>query len=242
MSYWYHQTTKQYIIAVSKLFSNIHVKRKDAEGTELKDVKVPLMYATKRKLTNQLQHNLEADGVSVIYPAMAFYITSLEMSPQRKLSTSNEIVVDENRYVYEAVPYDYNFEVTIQTKYQDDFWQIVEQVLYYFKPDISLDIIELPELGITRDVLITLEGFDIETPEELDADAESSRYFEATLSLNLQGAIYPPVKDNVFIYDVIANVRDNHDHVPDGDDDKFFTAIESWDETSEEFSSEIIEY
>jgi hypothetical protein len=229
VSYWYHQTSKQYIIAIANLFSGIHVKRKESDGTEIKDIKVPLMYGTKRKMAHALQHNEHADSVGFIYPAMSFYITSLQYNGRRKLNTVNEIKVDDTHHTFEAVPYDYNFEVTVKTKYQNDLWQILEQILYYFKPDVSLDIIEAPNLNITRDVLIKMENLSIQTDEDLEATAESSRSFDATFDLLLQGAIYPPVKEDVIITDVHINTRDMKDLIPDGNEDKFFEAQSTWD-------------
>jgi len=228
MSYWYHKTSRQYIIAIANLFSDIHVKREDGNGNEIKDIKVPLMYGTKRKMAMSLQRNENAENASFIYPAMSFNIVDLEYNGQRKLNTVNEIKVDDTHHTFEAVPYDYNFEVTVKTKYQNDLWQIVEQILYYFKPDVSLDIKEATDLNITRDVLIKLENMSIMT-DELDDSAESSRSFEATFNLVLHGAIYPPIKDDVIILDVHANVRNMEDLIPNGNEDKFFEAVSTWD-------------
>ncbi len=106
MSYWYHKTSRQYIIAIANLFSDLHVKRLDESGDEIKDIKVPVMYGTKRKLAMALQHNEQSDSASFIYPAMSFYITDLVYNGLRKLSTLNEIKVDDDHHTFEAIPYD----------------------------------------------------------------------------------------------------------------------------------------
>ena len=51
MNHFYHKITRTYIIAFSKLFSAIHIKRFDGDDTEIKDIKVPLVYASKSKLS-----------------------------------------------------------------------------------------------------------------------------------------------------------------------------------------------
>ena len=189
MAHFYNNITKTYIVAFSKLFSDIHVKRINSVDVEIKDLKVPLIYASKNKLSYMLQRNTESSDAALVLPAIGFIIEGMEFDPQRKMNSLNQITVEEGQSIYEGMPWNYNFSLTIKTKYQDDYWQIIEQVLYYFKPDVSLDVKELPHTDYVRDVQVTLVGVSLNN--ELEMDQESSRSFEANLDFVLKGFIYP---------------------------------------------------
>ena len=207
MAYFYNQSTRTYIVAFSKLLSNIHVKRIDSADQEIKDLKVPLVYASKNKLSYMLQRNPDSDAASLVLPAIGFVIGGLQFDPQRKMSSLNQITVEPERSIYEGMPWNYSFQVTIKTKYQDDFWQILEQILYYFKPDVTLDVKELAYADYVRDVQVTLLGADLNN--ELEMDQESQRSFEANLDFVLKGYIYPSAMDDHLIEHVDVDFINN---------------------------------
>jgi hypothetical protein len=189
--YFYNGTTKTYIVAFAKIFSDIHVHRVDAQDAVVKDIKVPLVYASKNKISYELQKVTETGAASIVLPIIGFNIEGMAFSPQRKLNSLNSLCVDTDRSMYEGVPYDYTMIVNIRTKYQDDLYQILEQVLYYFKPDIALDVKELSHPLFARDVQVTLNGISFENEIEMDQAEESQREFVASLDLVLKGYVYP---------------------------------------------------
>ena len=205
MAHWYHGITKVYIIAFSKLFSDIHIHRVNAADATIKDIKVPLVYASKNKLSYVLQQNPETASASIVLPVIGFNIEGLAFNPQRKLNSLNQLQVDDGKSMYEGLPYDYQMSVSIRTKYQDDLWQILEQALYYFKPDVSLDVKELTYTGFARDVMVTLNGVNFNNELELNQAEESSRHFEADLDLTLKGYIYPSETDDKIIEHIDVN-------------------------------------
>jgi hypothetical protein len=209
MAYFYNATTKVYIVAFSKLFSDIHVHRVDPADQVVKDIKVPLVYASKNKISYELQKNPDASAASVVLPVIGFNIEGLTYSPQRKLNSLNQLNVDDGKSMYEGVPFDYQFAVNIRTKYQDDLWQILEQVLYYFKPDVSLDVKELAHPDFARDVQVTLNAVSFENELELSQAEESQRNFIANLDCTLKGYVYPSASDDVIIEHVTVNLFDN---------------------------------
>jgi hypothetical protein len=209
--YFYNATTKVYIIAFSKLFSGLHVKRYDSDDNETKDIKVPLVYATKNKISYELQKNPDSSTASIVLPVIGFNIDGLSFAPQRKLSSLNSMTVDTEQSMYEGVPYDYQFTVNIRTKYQDDLWQILEQVLYLFKPDISLDVKELSYPDYSRDVQVVLNSTSFENELELTQEPESQRGFIATLDLTLKGFVYPSVMNDTLIEHIDVNLNNELD-------------------------------
>jgi hypothetical protein len=209
MAHWYHSGTKTYIVAFAKIFSDIHIKRIDAGDVEVKDIKVPLVYASKNKLSYQLAQNADTSSTSIVLPVIGFNIESLEFDPVRKLNSLNSRTVGQDQSIYEGIPYNYNFSVNIKSKYQDDLWQMLEQILYYFKPDTFLDVKELPFADYVRDVKVILESTDLNMENEYDQD--SSREVGATLNFILQGFIYPPTTADTVIHHVDVNFINNLD-------------------------------
>jgi hypothetical protein len=207
MPYFYNGTTKVYIIAFAKLFSDIHVHRLDGADQVVKDIKVPLLYASKNKISYALQGNENSSTAAIVLPVIGFNIEGLVFSPQRKLNSLNNMIVDDGKSMYEGVPFDYNFTVNIRTKYQDDMWQILEQVLYYFKPDVSLDVKELSHPDFARDVQVTLNGVSFENELELSQAEESQRDFIASLDLVLKGYVYPSESTDTIIEHIDVNLE-----------------------------------
>ena len=205
MAHWYNSTTKTYIIAVSKIFSDLHIKRFDDSNVEVKDIKVPLVYASKNKLSYILQKASNSDSISTVLPIIGFNIESLEYDPNRKMNSLNEIRLTEDEYILEGVPYNYNFSVNIKTKYQDDMWQILEQLLYYFKPAVTLNVKEFPNTN--RDLIIKLTSTDLNFENNYDQD--TSRELTTSLQLELKGFVYPSSSLDKPIYNIDVNFINN---------------------------------
>jgi hypothetical protein len=209
MNHWYNAAAKTYIISFARLFSNIHVKRIDSLGAEVKDIKVPLVYASKSKLSYLLQNT--EDAVSLVLPIMGFGIEAIEYDSERKNNSLNEIRIDDSTYIFEGVPYNFNFTVTVKTKYQDDMWQIIEQFLYYFKPGTSMNVKELPFSTADRDVNVVMLAHNLNF--ENDYGQEESRELEASFNFVLKGMIYPPaLTDGAIIEHVDSNFINKLDY------------------------------
>ncbi len=224
MTYFYNSSTKTYIVAFSKLFSDIHVKRFNSAEVEQKDIKVPLIYASKRKLSYLLQQNPRTTGASFVLPVISFVIEGLDFNSERKMNNLNEHQVSSTESIYAGQPWDYNFELTVRTKYQDDYWQILEQILYLMKPEVSLDVKELKDFPTwVRDTMVTLESVSLENDLELSQEEDSVRDFRASLSFKLKGFIYPASTEDTRIEHIDVNFIDyldneivniSHDWIP----------------------------
>ena len=206
MAYLYNRSTAIYIVAFSRLFSDIHVKRYDSLGTEVKDIKVPLVYASKRKMSYMMQQNPDAKSAGLVLPAIGFNIDGITFSAERKMNSLNELQVSPTNSLFEGIPYDYNIELTVRTKYQDDYWQIIEQILYLFKPELSLSVKELDYSDFNRDVMVTLESVSLEDDLEMDQSEESIRSFRAGFGFKLKGYIYPASTPDSIIEHVDVNM------------------------------------
>jgi hypothetical protein len=109
-------------------------------------------------------------------------------------------------YLKEGHPWDFVFDLYILCKNGDDLMQIIEQIAAFFHPTFSLNVIEIPEFGIIRDVNINLNDFSM--AKETDMGEEDHRIMSAEGNFTLHGMIYPPIDDQGFIQLVNTNFYD----------------------------------
>jgi hypothetical protein len=207
--HWYFNTIKTYIIAISHIFSDIHVNRLDTNGIVVKDIQVPMTYAGKTKLFYKLQRDSEVDKkINTILPRISFLFDSMKRDSTRSTTYSNTLTITSDGmtedFQYNPIPYDFNFSATIWSKYTDDILQIIEQLCSFFDPDFTVTVHEIPALNITKDISIILNDINVQTENEFDDD---DRLLTADLDLTLKGYIYKPITNESVIKHIIVNMK-----------------------------------
>jgi hypothetical protein len=209
MEYFYHNMIKKYLLAVTYIFKDIHVKKYDSDRLLQKDFRVPITYAPKTKLIAYLNNTQseEVAGIAQLVPRIGINDLAPEYAGQRKRQdalyyTSNDKVYD----MPEGVPYDIPYEVSIITRSKDDMNQILEQVLTIFTPDVVVSVNEIPELDLTSDISILLETVAYENVNEF-AEEDYGRELVATISLRLRGSFYPRISDAGLIEAIKINMK-----------------------------------
>ena len=95
--------------------------------------------------------------------------------------------------VYNPVPYNFDFTLSVMVKNSDDGTQILEQILPYFTPEYHVTMNEMSALGIKRDIPIIFTG--LSTEDSYEGDFISRRALIHTLSFVVQGFLYGPTSD-----------------------------------------------
>lgn len=184
---------------MGNLFSNIYVSRGDAYR------KVPITVSSKEQFVASLNsQELNGDNsvanVATLLPRIGLDMVSCTYDATRKTNIANRKLTRDytgdrpkSNKLFNPVPYDFEFEVSVYTRHQDDAYQIIEQVLPYFQPQFNTMIKELDENEVVvdeRDIPIILESAVPETTFE--GSAGEMRHIEWTLNLRLKGWLYPP--------------------------------------------------
>jgi hypothetical protein len=210
--HFYHQHIRKAIIAFGTIFNQMAIKRKDVNGASVQSLRIPLAYSPKQKFLARIASVPGNDpaATAITLPRMGFEITGLQYNPNRKLSlVTRNIAVGEGdnanqlRSQYTSTPYDMEISLFIMTKNQDDGLQIVEQILPFFNPDFNVTIKDIPEMGITRDLQITLNSINYEDNYEGDYNQRTSIMWTLTFTLSLN--FYGPVDLQGIIRTAIAN-------------------------------------
>ena len=140
---------------------------------------------------------------------MSFEFTSITYDPARKLQTTKKhkkVHASDNTKlitVYNPVPYNFDFTLSIMVKNSDDGTQILEQILPYFTPEYHVTMHEMSTMGITRDIPIIFTG--LSTEDSYEGDYLTRRALIHTLSFVVQGFLYGPTSDVGIIRTVDVN-------------------------------------
>ena len=207
-SHFYHETTRDVVVAFGSIFNNIFLVRQNADGSSAQTLKVPLAYGPKQKWLTRLTQSPDLNKApSITLPRLGFEITGLEYDQDRKMNraikvkkTTNTKATSELASSYMPVPYNINFELYAMSKNSDDALQIVEQILPFFQPEYSVTLKERPELGIVRDVPIILN--DIQYEDDYEGEFVSRRAIIYTLNFTVKFFLYGPIQSQKVIKSV----------------------------------------
>lgn len=210
---YYHGTIRKYVIAFGSLFSDIIVQRLDTNGNRIQSIAVPIAYGPKEKFLVRLRHDpdLEQD-VAVTLPRIGFEIISMQYNGQRKLSSTHKNVMiydddgDRVQTQFVPVPYDINMQLSIFSKNADDASQIIESILPYFRPEFTLNVNLIPEMGIVVDTPVVLQSVSIE--DTYEGDFDTRRALVHTLDFIVKGTFYGPIVTSGLIKRAIIGISD----------------------------------
>ena len=203
--HYYWNLTKKYTVAFESIFKDLKVKRYDENHHEVKSINVPRTFAGKRKISYYLQK--DTDKISVKLPRIGFIINDFQYDASRKTGLLNEIQLsDGSKEMFNSVPYNLTFTVSILTKYLDDMMQIIEQIVPKFTPDYVLSVNEIPELGIKNDIIVILDSVNPNT--QFEYDEISDRIVAYDLTFTLRGNFYPPTSNSKIIETINVNIHD----------------------------------
>lgn len=207
-----HHLTRKYVVAFGSLFTDLWIERRVKTTQELqKNILVPLSYAPKQKWLVKIKQDptLTKNRVAMIMPRMCFQLTSMTYDPDRKLQSTIRNIktasATEKAYQYVPVPYDFNFSLYILADNMEDGVQIVEQIYPFFRPELTLTIDLINELGISPDIPVVLNATNIE--DNFDTDFDDKRQIIWTLDFVMRGYVYGPVMEQGIIRRVIVDTH-----------------------------------
>lgn len=209
--HFYHRTIRKMVVAFGTIFNNIKLVRYNKAGTvEIERITVPLSYAQKEKFYNRITQDPGLDRtVQLTLPRMSFELDSISYDPLRKTSNFNQSFVAGTSTTVKAfrmVPYNFDFSLSIYVRNVEDGTQIIEQILPYFNPDMTLtgDVLGL---GKKNDLPVVLQS--INNAVDAEGLPENRRMIIWTLTFTMKGFMYGPVANSEIIRKVVANTYDS---------------------------------
>jgi hypothetical protein len=207
---FYHETMRKVVVAFGSIFNNIHLVRKNNDGTKIQTMKVPLAYGPREKFLARLREDADlTKQVAVTLPRIGFEIQGLSYDPARKLNRVQQFkkvktgTTKQLETQYMPVPYNVDFELYIMAKQSDDALQIVEQILPYFQPDYTVTINDNNDMGIKRDVPLILNSVNYE--DNYEGEFQARRAIIYRMQFTAKFYLYGPVNSTKVIKTVQAD-------------------------------------
>lgn len=209
---FYHGITRKIIVAFGSLFSDVKIKRQDKEKTVEQTVAVPIAYAPKEKWLVKIEQDPTLENYTYItLPRLSFEIVGISYDAQRKTNRQGYITCSDGgdtlKKTYAPVPYNIEINLYALTKTSEDGLQIIEQILPFFAPELTMSINAIPESNIVTDIPVVLNSVDIN--DEYDGDFQTRRFVTYTMSFTLKAWMFGPVNESSIVKKVFVNTSNS---------------------------------
>lgn len=213
---FYNELTRKYITVFGTLFNDIVIDRKDNSDQTIQSMKVPIHNAPIQKLLARVEGDPNLDAPAITLPRMSFEMKTMEFDNARKAATGNinrygSAVSDANsrRYLNTPAPYNLEFELNVVTKYYEDGLKILEQILPYFRPDVTLSMQLLDDVSEYTDVPVILNSLTME--DTYENSFQDRRAIIWTLTFTMKAHYYGPTSNRKIIKFVDINFYESTD-------------------------------
>jgi hypothetical protein len=159
--------------------------------------------------------NGENSAVALVSPRMGFDMVDISYDSSRVTNKFNSVCLKDGTLTRQPVPYDFFFELYILGKNAQELNRIVEQILPFFTPGISVRMFPITGNNVhSRDCMITFNGSN--KTDSYQGQAEDKRSVIWTLQFTLKGWLYGPSDTTgKLIKQVVVNFTDDGTHKTD---------------------------
>ena len=199
--YFYHEILRKTVIGFGTLFNGIEIRHDADDGASVSRMKVPLAYGPMQKFLAKIEQQPTLKGrPAITLPRMSFEMTTLNYDPSRKASITqtfrsyNTGNLNNTKKVFMPVPYNVGFMLSIATKLNDDMLQIMEQILPYFQPGLSITLNLVSSINEKRDIPIVLES--INMSDDYEGSFDNRRAMITTMQFTAKVYLFGAVADN----------------------------------------------
>jgi len=214
-NYFYNQTTRKYVALFGTYFNQLKVCRSDAQGNVVQDMIVPISYAPFQKVLSKVVQDGDREGAksAIQLPRMSFEITSLAYDSERKISptrkirkTAKDADTGSRNFLYSGQPYDFEFSLYIMAKYNEDAIQLVEQIIPFFRPDMTNTVTLIPGLA-PLDIPLILNS--VSSEDVYEGSYEERQAVLWTLTFTMKGWFFGPEREKKVIKFIDADLATN---------------------------------
>lgn len=208
--------TRKLITSFMDFFNSIYLQKFMVDDTtgELvprRTYKVPVQYAARDKFIDVLQSSSARkmmpaeDSIAPvelqwILPRISVYLNGVVYDTERHLNKLNKITSGE-QFLYAPVPYNLEIEVSTISKTQNESYQIMEQILPYFAPGMSIDVKVINDTPESIPIILNSVSFDYNT----DLPEAEERLHIVNYSYTMRANYYIPPKASNKILHVNAS-------------------------------------
>ena len=199
----YHNSIRKYTLALLSTFNNLKIENKLSDGT-IQTQNIPINFANKEKssIFSELDTKQIQQGNTSFLPRASLSISSIVKQEARTTNKYVKINTSNGDFTFNAVPYEFAFELEIQCRGMNEASMIIEQIATKFNPVYSLRINEVPNQTEPTTIQVQLLDIDMIADEFEDI---SINLVTISAGLSLKGNFYSPVQsmeqiENVDMY------------------------------------------
>lgn len=204
---FYYGTTKKLLVAFCSIFDEIAII--DDFGRR---IEVPLNFTQREKFLDdpgrQADYDMDALTYDITFPKMGVEIAGFNFAPERNLNPLRRIpdfdqVNKEEVMMYNRIPYDLTFNLFIGSRKLEDSLKIVEQILPFFSPELTLTIKDKENFGLETNIPVELNS----TSLNIDAlgSLDNKRVIMWTLNFTMKAFYYSDVRQETRIKQTIID-------------------------------------
>lgn len=202
---FYHETIRRCVVVFATIFNEITIQKRGAGDTNtapvIEQVKVPLAYGPKEKFLARLEADPAINRpVAITLPRMGFELTAMQYDPSRKLKTTGKRWANTS-YVFNPVPYNLYFQLSVMTKGTDDGSQILEQILPFFTPEFTNRVQLVDETGEKANIPLVLTS--VSSEDTYQGGFMERRALIWTLNFTMYSEFFGPVNNSNSIIKII---------------------------------------
>ena len=206
--YYYPRVTERVSTALLDMFNDIQINRFNEDGTLDKIIDVPIVYHGNKNFTEFLMNTSRVKESRHPTPIMGLRLSSYNRDEARITQQKYIRTVFDNdtkKYYRDRRPSAWiiGFTLSIYTENLIDFTQLIESIVTYFDPTLTLAIKEFEGVNIERDIIVSLDSTSIDMNDEVDR--EDKQTFTVDLTLSASCVLYPPVS----VSSIITKIKQN---------------------------------
>lgn len=208
---FYNSFTRKYITLFGALFNDIHIERV-LDDTSIQRAKVPLTYSSQDKMLARINSDPALDRkVAAFSPAISFEAGQPYYDQARKLASTLVRCVNSangTKTQFIGIPYNIDFTLVIYAKEEEDGLRVLEQILPYFTPSMTVTALLEDTVNYKVDVPIVLN--DVAFQNNSYGEFQERRSLIWTLKFTMKGEFAGPITtaNRKIIRIVHANIRD----------------------------------
>jgi hypothetical protein len=204
-SAFYNESLRKLVIGFGSLFNEIHIIRRNSDGTEKERIRIPISYGPKEKFIRRITESSsisDSNKVQITLPRLGFEILNINYDPIRKtnkLGKTKEKDIDYSvKWNYREVPYNITFGLYSFTRTMDDNLQVIEQITPFFTPEFIVSM-NVNDINKNIDIPIVLNA--VNTSEDYEGEFDYRRSIISTFEFTAKTYVYGPEKTSSIILD-----------------------------------------
>lgn len=194
--YYYPRVIERVSTALLDAFNDIKINRYNEDGDVIKIIDVPLIFHYNKNFAEYIMNTSRNKESRHTAPIMGLRWNGLvrdsnRVTQQKKIRTIFN--ADTGTYLRDRRPsaWKLNFSLNVYTENPIDLLQIIENVVTYFDPTLTISIKEFEKVNIERDIIVTLNDPQLEILDEVSR--EEKQTYSIDIPLVAQVVLYPPV-------------------------------------------------